>query len=57
LYKKGFIPRKDWRAVFGEETFINMVKLMTELDVEERSVYQHMHRWRGNIEMIISEGD
>jgi hypothetical protein len=57
LYKKGFVPRKDWRAIFGEEAFINMIELMTELDVQERSVHQHMHRWRGNIKMVISEGD
>jgi len=34
-----------------------MIELMTELDVQERSVHQHMHRWRGNIKMVISEGD
>jgi len=44
------------RAVFGEEAFINMIEVMTKLDVQERSVHQHMHRWRGNIKTIISEG-
>lgn len=34
-----------------------MIELMTELDVQERSVHQHMHRWRGNIKMVISEGN
>ena len=34
-----------------------MIELMAELDVQERSVYQHMHRWRSNIKMVISEGD
>jgi hypothetical protein len=57
LYKKGFVPRKDWRAIFCEEAFISMIELMTKLDVQERSVYQHMDRWRGNIKMVISEGD
>jgi len=33
-----------------------MIELMTELDVQERSVHQHVHRWRRNIKMIISEG-
>lgn len=38
LYKKGFVPREDWRAVFGEEAFIDMIELMTEPDVQNRSV-------------------
>jgi hypothetical protein len=57
LYKKGFVPRSDWRAIFGEEAFINMLELMTELDVQERSVHQHMHRWRGNTTVVINEED
>jgi hypothetical protein len=57
LYKKGFVPRKDWRAIFCEEAFINMIELMTEIDVQERSVHHHKHRWRGNIKMVISEGE
>jgi len=34
-----------------------MLELMTELDVQERSVHQHMHRWRGNTTVVISEED
>ena len=41
LYKRGVVPRKDWRAIFGEEAFIDMIELMTELDVQKRSVHQY----------------